>query len=111
MLAFPSATQALHCAIAMQQGMESAADGTPIRLRIGVHTGEPIREADQFFGESVIIAARVSALAQGAEILASELVVQLTRPSAKFDFDEPRTVELKGIGGIHLVYPVSWHPA
>ena len=63
MLAFSSARRALECAIAIQQTLaahnaENADE--PIKVRIGLHTGEAIKEGDDFFGKSVILAARIA---------------------------------------------------
>ena len=41
----------------------------PIKVRIGLHTGEAIRQADDFYGRNVILAARIGAAADGGEIL------------------------------------------
>lgn len=43
-------------------------------MRIGLHTGEPIREADDFYGKAVILAVRIAAEARGSEIGVSSLV-------------------------------------
>ena len=34
--------------------------GEPIRVRVGLHTGEAIKEGEDFFGKSVILAARIA---------------------------------------------------
>lgn len=67
-LAFPSAREALRCAIDLQRALaarEPDADG--LRVRIGLHTGEPAREADDFYGKAVILAGRIAAEARGSE--------------------------------------------
>jgi class 3 adenylate cyclase len=106
MLAFASASGALHTAIGMQRSFQEPYEGTQLRLRIGLHTGEVLREADDFFGRTVIMAARVSAKANGNEILVSSVVAELTGDS--FEFGEPRLTELKGLPGAHQLFPVVW---
>jgi class 3 adenylate cyclase len=106
MLAFPSARRAIECAIALQRGSDELADDIRFRIRIGAHTGEPIREAGVFYGRDVAYAARVGALAVGGEILVSSLVKELCA-GGSFTFAQPREVELKGFDGIQLVYPVD----
>ena len=71
MLAFSSARRAVACARAIQRGIDDAfADASPpIRVRIGVHTGDALREADHFFGTTVHYAARVASHALGGEVL------------------------------------------
>jgi len=76
MLAFSSARRAVACAKAIQLGIGTAfADASPpIHVRIGIHTGDAIHEADHFFGTTVNYAARVASHALGDEVLVSQLV-------------------------------------
>ena len=69
----------------------------PIRVRIGLHTGEALRDADKFFGKTVIMAARIAAEATGGEILVSSLLKELTQSSGDLSFGAEREVTLKGI--------------
>src|ERR687891_39816 len=109
MLAFSSARDALRCARGIQRAVaESDSNGHRLRVRIGLHTGEPIREADDFYGKAVIQAARIAAEARGSEILVSSLVRDLTESSGEYVFATPRDVELKGLSGTHRVAPVLW---
>jgi class 3 adenylate cyclase len=109
MLAFSSARDALRCAKGIQRAVtESDANGQRLRVRIGLHTGEPIKEADDFYGKAVIQAARIAADARGSEILVSSLVRDLTESSGEFAFATPRDVVLKGLSGTHKVSPVLW---
>ena len=75
-------------------------------VRAGLHAGEALRHDDDFYGRTVVIAARISALALGGEILASELVYALTHGLGTFTFGEPRPATLKGLEGEFNVYPV-----
>ena len=110
MLAFGSARRALQCAADIQRALaqrnESADE--PIRVRIGVHTGEVLRDADKFFGKTVILAARIAAEAAGGEILASTLVRDLTQSTVDLRFGAEREAELKGISGTQRLVPVDW---
>jgi len=111
LLAFPSARQAALCAISLQRGFaahNAANGGQPIRIRIGVHTGEAIKDADKFFGKTVIQAFRIADLAKGAEILASSLTVELLRNAGDLRFSAEREVELKGLEGRHRVCSLDW---
>jgi class 3 adenylate cyclase len=66
MLAFASAEDALGCAIEIQRALvQPLSDGLRLRVRIGLHTGEPIREEDDFYGKDVVLAARIAAEARG----------------------------------------------
>jgi class 3 adenylate cyclase len=109
MLVFASPLDALTCAIGIQRTlMRSPSIGYRLRVRIGLHTGEPIREADDFYGNAVNLAARIAAEARGGEILVSALVRQQTEPSGEFTFGDPTDVELKGLSGMHRLSSVRW---
>jgi len=121
MVAFQSAKKALDCAIAMQRAFASE-EALPspslgegpgvradVRIRIGLHAGEAIREGDDFYGKNVIMASRVAGKAAGGEILVSSLLRQLVESSAAPGaFGDPRDVELKGLAGTHAVHAVRW---
>jgi class 3 adenylate cyclase len=110
MLAFGSARSALQCAAEIQRAFaqrnESADE--PINVRIGLHTGEAIKEADDFFGKNVILAARIAGQAQGGEVLVSSLLKELTESAGDITFGDRREVELKGLSGQHHVFEVAW---
>jgi class 3 adenylate cyclase len=111
MLAFPSASRALLCAVGIQRAIEAYTDSHPdsqLRVRIGLHTGEVIRTGDDFFGRHVILAARIAAAARGDEILVSELLKQLVEPSGEWQFADAQEVELKGLSGTHRLFSVEW---
>ena len=107
MVAFSSARQALLCAIAIQKSL-SACGGEPVRVRMGLHTGEAIKDADDFFGRNVIFAARIADQAEGGEILVSSLVKELTESGGEFEFENGRDLALKGLSGTGKVYSVGW---
>ncbi|MFQ5879236.1 MAG: adenylate/guanylate cyclase domain-containing protein, partial [Dehalococcoidia bacterium] len=111
MVAFQSARRALECAIAVQRALAAYNDehrDEPIRVRIGLHTGEAIKEAEDFFGKAVILAARIADAAQGGEILVSSLLKELTESAGDIRFGEGREVELKGLAGRRGVHEVVW---
>jgi class 3 adenylate cyclase len=112
MVAFDGARRALRAAVAIQRAVEAdGVDGEPpMRVRMGLHTGEAIREDEDLFGRTVIVAARIAAAAAGGEILASSLLRQLSDGSGEFAFGAPREEVLKGLPGVHLVFPVAWRP-
>jgi class 3 adenylate cyclase len=112
MLAFDSARRALQCAIAIQRAFAQHNDRAdePLRVRIGLHTGEVLKEAEDFYGKHVVLASRVASQARGGEILVSSLLQELIESAGEFTFGEGREVELKGLSGIQTVVPVSWQP-
>lgn len=79
MVSFASASAALDAAIDMQRGLidEFADTQEEIKIRIGIHAGEPIAEDDDLHGTAVIMASRIMATADGDEIMVSSLVREL----------------------------------
>jgi class 3 adenylate cyclase len=114
LLAFGSARRALLCAIAIQREFDThnrSHPEQPIRVRIGLHTGEALRDAEKFFGRTVILASRIAAQAQGGQILVSSLLKELTRSVGDLRFGEVRTVALKGIAQPQELSLVDWRGA
>ncbi|MBV8140232.1 MAG: AAA family ATPase [Deltaproteobacteria bacterium] len=111
MVVFSSARRAVLCAISIQRAFsryEKEHGDQPLQVRIGLHAGEPINESDDLFGKAVILAARITALARGGEILVSSLLRELTENAGDLRFDEAKEVELKGLSGFYRVYRVIW---
>ena len=106
MLAFPSASFALRASLVMRDRIAEGFAGLPVRIRAGLHSGEAIKQDDDFYGRTVVIAARISALALGGEVLASDLVYALARGLGTFTFGAPRTAQLKGLDGSFDLHPV-----
>lgn len=113
MLVFPDPRRAVACAAAIQRTLsdEELAESESVRVRMGLHAGEAIREEGDFFGRSVILAARIAAHAQGGEILVSSALKQLA-DGCEVSFGAPRALELKGLSGTHEVFAAKWeeHP-
>jgi predicted ATPase/class 3 adenylate cyclase len=117
--AFASASKAV---TAVAQAMASLADG-PVRIRVGVHTGEPLLDPPKYVGPDVHKAARIMSAAHGGQVLLSgatrELVdedtLDLGRHRLK-DFAEPvslhqlgsdRFPPLRTISNTNLPVPLS----
>lgn len=114
MLAFPSARQALAAAIGSQKALSArnakSPESPPIRVRIGVNTGEVVKQSGDFFGRHVNYASRVADKARGGEILVSELTKALVQGSPEFQFGPPLQAELKGFSGSHSTFKLQWSP-
>jgi len=112
MLTFPSARAALFAMSDVQRELVKQAEEhpeTPIKVRVGVHTGEAIVDAGgDLFGKHIIVAARVANMADGGHILASSITKEIASSRGDIHFGEPQEVELKGIEGMHTVYEVDW---
>lgn len=76
---FASAHDAVAACIEAQRGL-AARDwpgGAAVRVRMGLHTGEPARHEDGYVGMDVHRAARIAATAHGGQIVLSEPTRQL----------------------------------
>jgi class 3 adenylate cyclase len=76
---FPRATQAVAAAVAIQRAL--AAEAWPewgaVRVRVGLHTGEPIRTAEGYTGLDVIRGARIRDAGHGGQVLLSKSTAAL----------------------------------
>jgi class 3 adenylate cyclase/esterase/lipase len=96
---FPAASQA----IAAARACEQACANTPLKLHLGIHAGDVIRESNNVFGGAVNIASRICALSAPGEILVSATVRDLARTSASVSFEDRGPHDLKGIADpVHL---------
>ena len=109
MASFSSATKALECAIAMQRafGQRNKTAEEPIRVRVGLNAGEPIVEEEDLFGTAVIKAARITAMAQGGEILVASVVRELAE-GKQFVFGDRGEVALRGFDDPVRLFEVNW---
>lgn len=71
---FPRARDALAAALDAQRRLGEAGwpDGVEVRVRIGLHTGEPTLGDEGYLGLDVVRGARIAAAAHGGQILMSE---------------------------------------
>ena len=109
MASFTSAASAAASAVALQRAFAdyNRTAGEPIHVRAGINAGEPIAEAGDYFGASVILAARISALAAADEVLVSVAVRELCA-GKQLRFSDRGTVELKGFDEPISLYELHW---
>lgn len=110
MVAFQSARDAVRCAQSMQRRLAVAGESSDreLRVRIGLHTGEPVKDGDDFYGTHVVMAARIASMAEGGEILTSALLRELVASAGEFELEARPAAELKGLAGEHVTYGVGW---
>jgi class 3 adenylate cyclase len=106
MASFPSASQALQCAVGIQQTVAAQAD-VPFRVRVGLNAGEPVAEERDLFGTAVQLARRVCDHAEPGQILVSDVVRQLAMGKG-FLFSDHGDVELRGFEDPVRLYEVRW---
>ncbi len=71
---FESATEAVRCCVAAQRALAGHdwPDGAVVRVRMGLHSGEPSRHDDEYVGLDVYRAARIAAAAHGGQVVLSD---------------------------------------
>ena len=106
MLAFPAVGAAAACAVAMQRCLCSAWEGVPVSVRMGAHFGNATAEGGDFFGRTVVVAARIANAAMGGEILVSQAVQEGL--GGAFLLEGARSLSLKGLAGNHSAFPLIW---
>jgi predicted ATPase/class 3 adenylate cyclase len=78
---FESASDAVNCCAAAQRALAGHdwPHAEPIRVRMGLHSGEPTPHEDNYIGIDVHRAARIAATAHGGQVVLSEVAWLLAR--------------------------------
>jgi class 3 adenylate cyclase/pimeloyl-ACP methyl ester carboxylesterase len=97
MTSFSTASGALECAITVQRACAEHNKRTPepLKVRIGLHAGEPIAEEGDLFGTAVVMAERICGKGAGGDILVSDVVRGLVAGKG-FTFADRGEMGLKG---------------
>lgn len=89
---FPSAVDAVTCALRAQEALSSANDKLlethRLHFRIGVHVGDVMVKGGDLFGDGVNIAARVQALAQPGGVCVSGTAQEYVRKTLPVSFQD-----------------------
>jgi len=103
---FDSPDDALACAVAIQRRLaeQRRTQGFAPKVRIGVHASGATQVGRNFSGKGVHEAARIAALADGDEILAS----RATAADGRFPVSEPRMERLRGTSEAMEIVSVNW---
>jgi predicted ATPase/class 3 adenylate cyclase len=92
-------------AVAAAGEAQDALAGGPVRVRIGVHTGEPVVTEEGYVGADVHRAARIMGAGHGGEVLLSETTQRLLDSTAELrDLGEHR---LKDLGAPQRLYQLG----
>src|SRR6266446_3145531 len=97
-VAFARATDAVSAAVAAQRALASHVwpEGVVVRVRMGLHTGEPRLSSEGYTGLDVHHAARIMSAGHGGQVLLS----QTTRDLVEHDL--PEGVSLRDLGAHRL---------
>jgi class 3 adenylate cyclase len=112
MATFGSVVSGVEAAIAIQRAIAewNTADASPerpLQVRVGLNAGEPIQESGDLFGQAVILASRISALAGAGEILVGNTVKELAA-GKQFAFSDRGEFVPKGFDAPLRVWAVEW---
>ncbi len=108
---FVSTRRAVACAIGIQRALDSfnrSRSGPPLRVRIGLNTGEVAFADGQLSGEAVHAAARVCAEGSGGQILISDVTRQLAGTIPDVTFHDAGEHQLKGFPQPWRLWEVVW---
>jgi predicted ATPase/class 3 adenylate cyclase len=91
---FPSPTGALGAVVAAQRGLAAHdwSPGPPVRVRMGLHTGEGVLGGEDYVGMDVNRTARIAAAAHGGQVLVSRATHALVQ------HDAPEGVAFRDLG-------------
>jgi adenylate cyclase len=107
---FASAVDAVRCAVEIQRGMGERNAGIPddrqITFRIGVNVGDIVVEDGDIFGDGVNVAARLQALADPGNVLASGSAYEHVRDKLGFTFEDIGEHTVKNIARPVQIYRV-----
>ena len=98
---FPSAVEAVACAITVQQGLVSRNGDIPeedrLAFRIGINLGDIIIQANDIFGDGVNVAARLETLCEPGGLCISRAVRDQVRDKLPITFDDLGDQTVKNI--------------
>ena len=105
-VSFDSPEAALTCAVTIQRKLAEhrRTQGFAPQVRIGLHASVATQLGNNFSGKGVHEAARIGALAEGGQILASTV----TTAETTYPLSDQRSVSLKGISEPMEIVQVQW---
>ena len=112
MVVFGSASAALACAVAMQQGVErdNRDREHSVGLRVGLSGGEVSQENDDYFGDPVVEASRLCATCGSGQILAADIVRAMAGRRSRHQCRSLGDLTLKGLPDPVETVEVLWEP-
>ena len=98
---FDSAVDAVRCAVELQRDLTESESVQPlerkIRMRVGLNVGEVITEADDIFGTSVNVAARLEQFSPPGGIVISDSIFSFVKSTIEVPVEDIGELELKNI--------------
>jgi adenylate cyclase len=101
LIEFPSAVEAVVCAIAVQRGVAlrnaGVAEERRLTFRVGINVGDIISETGDIFGDGVNVAARLESLCEPGGLCISRAVRDQVRDKLPVTFDDLGEQQVKNI--------------
>ena len=94
---FPSAVDAVQCAVEVQKQLASVSVGPCMHFRIGVHVGDVMARTGDLLGDGINVAARLQGLADPGGICVSEAAYGYVRKVLPLDFADLGPQSVKNI--------------
>jgi adenylate cyclase len=109
-LEFPSALEAVQCAIDIQEALHSRNATQDVErqilIRVGIHLGDVETRGGDLYGQAVNIAARIEPLAEPGGVCVTREIYEQARHALPQTFVRLGAAELKNIGDAVDVYKV-----
>jgi class 3 adenylate cyclase len=104
---FDTARAAIDTAVAIQRALRDHREqaGYPAEVRIGIHAADAARRGDDYSGVGVHIAARIGAIAEADEILATDEVLV---EAGEIRSHDQREVAVRGVSTPVQVASIDW---
>src|SRR6187431_551176 len=105
---FPSAVDAVQCAVAVQDKLaEAASEDRRLRFRIGVHVGDVVVRGGDLLGDGVNVAARLEAFAEPGGIAISGAAHGYVRKALPLAYTDLGEQQVKNIDEPIRAYAVK----
>lgn len=107
---FVTAADAVHAAIHAQQVLQKDSWGeVPLKVRIGLHTGEAELRDGDYYGGVLNRAARIMSIGHGGQILVSEMTYQIAQEhlSTEVSVLDLGVHQLKGLSRTERIYQIT----
>jgi hypothetical protein len=92
---FPTAADAVECAMALQRASLQPVDGQRLPIRVGLNLGEDLHRETDYLRRPVIVARRLCDRAKAGQVLCTDVVAQPL--TGRFAFDGLGALRLEGI--------------
>ena len=107
---FDTPDKAARAAVAMQEAIsaDSSLSAENIQLRIGMHHGDVIEEADDLYGDAVNVAARMAGQAKAGQIITTRHTIEMMSADLRSTARMVDQTHVKGKQKAIEIYELSW---